>query len=474
VNTARDVFVVSLGCAKNLVDSETMMGFLNAAGYRIVPRLEEARTVVVNTCGFIQEAVEETIETILEMVQRKEQRELDRIVVAGCFVQRYGYKLAREIPEVDGWAGTGEMHRILELLSDDPRREQAPFIIGPPGFPTDRGTPRLISGPGFSAYLKIADGCAHRCSFCMIPVLRGPLRSRSVESLVEEARQLAGAGVVELNLVAQDTTTFGADRVGESCLEELLEALLAVDGLQWIRLLYAHPYGVTGRLLSLMETEERICPYLDIPFQHVNTSVLQAMQRTGTRRERPLDMVGRIRSLKRTIRIRTTLMVGFPGETPEAFEELCAFVAEADLDHVGTFVFSPEKGIPACRLPNPVPREVAERRFDRIMRIQSGVSLRRKRAMVGRIEPVLVEGLCPETDLLLVGRTAGMAPDVDGRILINRGRADVGSIVPVRLTEAHPYDLVGEIVDPLEERDSPGTAKAGARLPGEFCFDNPE
>ena len=467
----RDVFVISLGCAKNLVDSETVMGLLNAEGHRIVPSLGEARDVVVNTCGFIQEAVEETIETILEMVERKNRGQLERVIVAGCFVQRYGYKLAREIPEVDGWAGTGDLHRIAEILSGESSTDRPAFLMSPPRFLADHRTPRCLSGPGFSSYLKIADGCVHRCSFCMIPALRGPLRSRSLSSLREEAKWLVESGVVEVNLVAQDTTAYGEDLDGRACLEDLLEVLLEVEGLRWIRVLYAHPHGISSRLLSLMEEEKRICPYLDIPFQHVDSGVLRAMRRLGTREEQPLEWVRKIRSRKRTIRIRTTLMVGFPGETEEAFEELCAFVAAADLDHVGAFVFSPEKGTAACRLPNPVPQEVAKRRLDRLMRIQAGVSLRRKRAMVGCVEPVLVEGVCPETDLLLVGRTAGMAPDVDGRVLINRGRADVGSIVPVLLTEAFPYDLVGEIVDAKPDgRESGPSCGGGGEAAGSFAL----
>jgi ribosomal protein S12 methylthiotransferase len=442
---SESVFLISLGCAKNLVDSEQMLGLLEAAGYRPVGRIEEAGTVVINTCGFIQPAVEEAVETILEMVELKRQGRLERVFVVGCFVQRYGYKLRREIPEVDGWAGTGEIPRIAELAAAAPG-DPPPFRMGPPGFLPETGTPRLVSGPGFSTYLKIADGCAHRCTFCMIPRLRGPLRSRSKASLVEEARELAGRGVAELNLVAQDTTAYGRDRDGSPGLEELLEDLLDVEGLQWIRLLYAHPSGIGDRLLGLMAAEERICPYLDVPLQHVNPDVLRAMGRKPGE-ETPWELLNRIRSRGREFHVRTTLMTGFPGESEEAFEELCGFVAAADLDHVGAFAFCPEPGLPASRFPGRVSREEAERRRDRIMRIQSGVSLRRNRALVGRVEPVLVEGVCPETDLLLVGRTAGMAPEVDGRVLINRGRARAGRILPVRLTEAHPYDLVGEVVE---------------------------
>ena len=439
------VFAISLGCSKNLVDTEHMLGMLEQAGYPLVSRLSEARIVLVNTCGFIRDAVEESIETVLDLVERKGRGELDRIVVAGCFVQRYGYKLRREIPEVDGWLGPGMIHHVAGVVGAD-GSEDPVFLIDRPRYLADHRAPRILSQPRFSTYLKIAEGCSHGCAFCTIPSLRGPLRSRTIPSLVQEARRLAHEGTVELNVIAQDTTAYGKDRDGEGGLEDVLEALLGVKGLRWVRVQYAHPSGVTDRLIDLVEAEERICPYLDIPFQHVHAGILKAMRRGGGDAETPAEIVGRIRSRSRSIRIRSSLMVGFPGETEEAFEELCAFVAGAELDYAGTFVFSPEKGAPAARFPNPVPRHVAKARRDRLMRIQAEVSLKRMRSMVGRIEPVLVEGPCPETDLLLAGRTAGMAPDVDGRVLINRGEARVGTIVPVRFTEAHPYDLVGEIV----------------------------
>ncbi len=442
---AEGVFVVSLGCAKNLVDSEHILGALETAGYRIVPDLEQAQSVIVNTCGFIQSAVEEAVDTILEMVEKKIQGTLQRVFVVGCFVQRYGYKLRREIPEVDGGAGTGDACRILKLLEAVPR-DIPVFLINRPVFPAEPAGPRLISGAGFSAYLKISEGCSHRCSFCMIPLLRGGLRSRSMRSLLREAEMLADRGVKELNLVAQDTTAYGRDMKDGNRLEHLLEALLEIDGLEWIRLLYAHPFGVTDHLLQLMASEERICSYLDIPFQHISPNILEAMGRGPIQHESPKTLLKRIRSTVQGISIRTTLMVGFPGETEHDFEQLCSFVASADLDHMGAFIFSAEKGVPASRFPDRVPLDVGENRLKRLMLIQAEASLRKKTSFLGRVEPVLVEGFCRETDLLLVGRTRGMAPDVDGRVLINKGEAGVGGIVPVRFTEAHPYDIVGEVV----------------------------
>jgi ribosomal protein S12 methylthiotransferase len=389
--------------------------------------------------------VEEAIETILDMTARKARGELDHVIVAGCFVQRYGYKLQREIPEVDGWLGTGMIDRIVEVVAAVENHE-SPFLIGRPLYLADHTTPRIVSGSHYSTYLKISEGCSHNCSFCTIPSLRGPLRSRTPESLVKEARRLAQTGVVELNLIAQDTSSYGKDLGWKYGLEDLLEMLLEVKDLRWIRLQYAHPSGISDRLLDLIELEERMCPYLDIPFQHVNKGILESMDRKDRGVGFYWDLLRRIRSRKRMIRIRTTLMVGFPGETDKSFEELCDFVKNAGLDYMGAFVFSPEKGSRAAGIGNKVPREIAESRLGKLMGIQEQASLERKKEMLGSIENVLVEGFCSETDLLLTGRTAGMAPDVDGRILINKGEAKKGAIVPVLMTEAHPYDLVGEIV----------------------------
>lgn len=445
MKSPKTIFMISLGCAKNLVDAENMLGILAEAGYEAVSDVEEARTVVVNTCGFIQDAVEEAIETILEMVRKKERGVVEKVLVTGCFVQRYGYKLRREIPEVDAWLGTGAYHDIVEAVETAPLKN-ASFRINRPVALSDHTTPRVLSGNTFSAYLKIAEGCSHACAFCIIPKLRGPYRSRRPDSLVQEAEHLAAQGAVELNLLAQDTTAYGRDLGGDAGLEDLLERLVEVEGIRWIRVQYAHPAGITDRLLRLVEREKKICPYLDIPFQHVNRGVLGAMGREGMDRDIYLGLLGRIRSLTRPVRVRTTLMVGFPGETGEAFEDLCSFVEEADLDFMGAFVFSPEKGSAAARMGGRVPRETAERRLSRLMEIQEGVSLRKKRALLGTVEDVLIEGYCPETELLLAGRTSGMAPEVDGRVLVNKGEAEIGSIVPVLLTEAYPHDLIGEIV----------------------------
>jgi ribosomal protein S12 methylthiotransferase len=423
-----------------------MLGLLKSKGFEISDSMDRTDIAVINTCGFIRSAVEEAIDTIFDAIALKKEGRLKALVVAGCVVQRYGYKLRREIPEVDGWLGTGEFHRIAELLENEIPRRPAPFYICRPVHVADHHVPRVQTTPFFSAYLKIAEGCSHRCSFCMIPALRGPFRSQSPESIVLEAEKMVDSGVKEINLIAQDTTMYGTDLKKGIGIEELLERLLGIGGIGWLRLLYCHPRTVSRRLLELMESEEGICPYLDLPFQHVNERVLRAMGRASGR-ERPLELIGRVRASCRRISLRTTVMVGWPGETEEMFEELCDFVRTARFDHLGAFVFSAEEGTPAARLGPRVDRDVAERRLHRLMALQKDISNERNQGMIGRTLPVLIEGTSPETDLLLTGRTACMAPDVDGQVLINKGEGIAGEIMPVRITEAHAYDLVGEIVE---------------------------
>ncbi len=438
------IFLISLGCAKNLVDSENMLGLLRDRGWELAPSLEEAQIAIVNTCGFIKPAVEECIDTILELTDRKLEGDLERIVVAGCFVQRYGYKLRKEIPEVDGWLGTGEIKRIPDLLDNLDRRPPV-FYISRPEFIAGHDVPRAQTTPFYSAYLKIAEGCSHRCSFCSIPMIRGRFRSREMGSLLTEAEGMAERGVKEINLVAQDTTMYGRDLSPGACLEDLLERLLEIRGLEWIRILYSHPMGMSERLLDIIEANERICPYLDIPLQHVNSDILRAMGR-GYYGESPLDLIRRIKSRSRPIGIRTSLMVGFPGETDDAFGELYDFVETAEFDHLGTFIYSPERGTRAARMKGLPDPSISNERLNSIMTLQKKISLRKNKGLIDRIIPVLIEGESPETDLLLAGRTAWMAPDVDGQVLINEGSGTVGEIMQVLIHEAHPYDLVGEIV----------------------------
>lgn len=439
------VFLISLGCAKNLVDSEHVLGILHARGFSLASAVEEADLVVINTCGFLESACQEAVDTILETARLKAEGKIGRLVVAGCFVQRYGYKLKREIPEVDGWLGTGEIRRIAHILSKDTKTEPVPLFISRPDFLPDHRLPRIRGTPFYTAYLRVAEGCSHRCSYCIIPALRGPFRSRRPESLIREAEDMASGGVREINLIAQDTSRYGQDLNPKTRLEDLLEDLVKVEGIRWIRLLYLHPHNITERLLDLIDREEAICPYLDIPFQHVNREILLSMGR-GPVRESPLELMERIRRTRRRISVRTTLMVGFPGETDKTFGELYDFVRKVEFDHLGVFVFSPEKGTAAARLGPTVDKDTALKRQATIMTVQAAISEKRNQQKIGSCQPVLIEGESPETELLLTGRTAQMAPDVDTRVLINDGNGIIGEIMPVEITEAHTYDLVGRIV----------------------------
>jgi ribosomal protein S12 methylthiotransferase len=439
------VFLISLGCPKNLVDSEHMLGLLKSKDFDLASTIEEAGIAVINTCGFIQAAVEEAIETIFEMAALKNQGKLKKIVVAGCFVQRYGHKLQREIPEVDGWVGTGEYFRIADLLSNHNQAGTPSFLIGRPTYLADHSVPRVQTTPFYSSYLRVAEGCSHRCSFCLIPGLRGPFRSRNMESLILEAEEMARQGIKEFNLIAQDTTMYGKDLDTGKSIEDLLEILVTIKGIRWIRLLYCHPDGVSDRLLELIDSDEVICPYLDLPLQHVNGEMLKAMGRNSVK-ETAWQLIERIRSGGRKIGLRATLMVGFPGETDEMFAELCDFVTMAQFDHLGVFVFSGERGTVAARLKPAIRLEISQTRAEKIIDLQADISRKINQQTVGDIVPVLIEGMSPETDLLLKGRTATMAPEVDGQVLINRGQGMAGEIMPVLVTEAHPYDLVGEIV----------------------------
>ena len=439
----RKVFLINLGCAKNLVDSEHILGLIKEEGYDITDDPSDAGIAIVNTCAFIRPAVEESIDTILGLASLKEKGSLRLLVVAGCFVQRYGRKLLREIPEVDGWLGTGQIYRIGEVLRT--AEDSSPIILlDRPLFLADHRSPRVQTTPSYSAYLKIAEGCSHPCSYCIIPSLRGPFRSRTVDSLLIEAQNMVEKGVREINLVAQDTSWYGHDLDPPHTLDDLLKELLTISGLKWLRILYAHPYHVTERLLGLIDSEEVLCPYLDVPIQHVNPDILRAMGRPLNSESIP-QIIERIRSRSRKIALRTTVMVGFPGETEEQFRELCDFIREASFDRLGVFSFSPEKGTPAARLKGGIPQDVVESRIEEVMKIQSENSRKLNEELVGKTVPVLVEGLHPETDLLLSGRTATMAPEVDGQVLINEGSATVGEIVPVHITEAHTYDLIGGI-----------------------------
>ena len=441
------VGMISLGCPKNLVDSEIMLGHLKKAGHEIVPD-ERARVVVVNTCGFIDRAKEESVNAILEQVERKNRGEIDRVVVAGCMVQKYGRELSAEIPEVDHFIGLDELEAAPAAalgLPSLPRFSEKPLATRV----YDELSPRVLTNMRGFSYLKVAEGCNNPCTFCVIPQMRGLQRSRTIESLVSEARRLEEQGVRELNLIAQDTTRYGEDLgMKRSGLARLVEALVEETEIPWLRFLYAYPKTLDDSVLALMAREPRFLPYVDIPLQHVSREILAAMRRGGDPKSYRA-MIARMRETVPGIALRTTFIVGFPGETDAHFRELCEFVREAEFDNLGVFAYSPEPSSGAEPLGDPVPGEVKEERRAFLLSLQQPIARRKLRAWKGKTVDVLVEGECSETEHLLEGRTAAMAPEIDGRVLINE-LADFsvrpGDIVRAKITETHEYDLVAKVV----------------------------
>jgi ribosomal protein S12 methylthiotransferase len=440
------VYLISLGCPKNRVDSEVILGCLINAGYKPVEEPLDARLIVVNTCGFIRSATEESIETILELAQAKKSGRCEFLVVAGCLPQRYGRKLVKSMPEVDLFVGTSSFVHLVEILARNQRDDLERLILEPPRFLMTAKTPRTLSAPFYSAYLKVAEGCSNRCSFCTIPAIRGPYRSRPLNDLLQEAEWLASQGVIELNLVAQDTTAYGTDLEATLRLPDLLEALAKIGKFHWIRLLYAYPQKIDGKLLETMASHESICNYLDLPLQHVSGHLLKAMGRTGSAEEF-FELVTTIREYLPEVTLRTTLIVGFPGERQEDFQELYEFVEKARFQRLGLFAYSPEKGTRAALLSDPVEESFKIQRVQALAALQEKISLDYNSRPVGTAQPVLIEGVSDESDLLLQARLASQAPEVDGCVLINKGFGKVGEIVAARITEAHPHDLIGEIAE---------------------------
>ena len=439
------VSMVSLGCPKNLVDAEVMLGFLDRNGYEVTTDEKEADIIIVNTCSFIKEAKQESIDTILDLADRKHDGCCKLLIVTGCLPQRYKEELSRELPEVDIFIGTGDYPRISEIIEEKRKTAGQLNYIGNPYLTYDENFPRLKSTPLYSAYLKIAEGCSNCCSYCLIPSLRGSFHSRPMDKLLQEAHELVAGGVKELNIVAQDVTHYGSDLAEDASLEALLQEMVKIEGLRWIRLLYAYPDGITDGLIQLIKTEEKICKYLDIPLQHISDSVLCGMKRRGGAAE--------IRTLLATLRaeipdiaLRTSLIVGFPGETEEDFTKLLHFVEEAQFDRLGVFCYSREEGTPAAEMPDQISERVKRERCKKIMKMQARVSFKRNRRLIDSLEQVIIEGYSDETDLLLKGRSSRQAPDIDGQVYITAGNAIVGDIVMLKITDSSDYDLIGEIV----------------------------
>jgi ribosomal protein S12 methylthiotransferase len=436
------VTLVSLGCPKNLVDSEVMLGRLQQAGLELQADPAAAATIVVNTCGFIDGAKKESIAAILEAVERKKRGEVLRVVVTGCLSQRYGEELRREIPEVDAWLGINGAAEIVGAA----RGERIGLQVTPPTYLYDHTTPRLRATPPHYAYLKIGEGCDHRCSFCIIPKLRGRQRSRPPQSILQEAAALARQGVRELLLVAQDSTLYGSDRAVHDGLALLLEELAGAETApDWVRVLYTYPTSITPRFLAALARGGRLVPYVDLPLQHCDREVLRSMQRGG-HPEAYLRLLERIRAAVPGVAIRTQFIVGYPSETERRFRRLLDFVAAAGFDHLGVFCYSHEPGTSAGELRDRVSAAEKQRRRRELLRLQQRLALQRHRAMVGEKRTVLVDGAHPESEHLLAARLPTQAPEIDGRVIVNDGVAAPGELVTVEITEAHPYDLVGRIV----------------------------
>lgn len=447
----KTVFFTSLGCSKNLVDSQVMLGYMGLDGYSIADAPEAAEVIIVNTCSFIEASKKESVDTILDMADFKdpENGRCKALVISGCMAQRYAQQLEEEIPEADLIIGTGEYNKITLLLRamEEGKLEKKSFVEIPKFIHTEYD-PRLNTSPFYTAWLKISEGCNRNCTFCIIPKLRGKLRSRSVESLVNEAKNLASTGVRELNLISQDLSDYGVDLDENNKLSHLLTGLTEVSGIDWVRLFYFYPDELTDEVIEIMATSEKICKYLDMPVQHFSSNVLKRMNRKITG-EKIHERIERLRSRIPGIVLRTSIIVGFPGETEEDFELLLEGIKKARFNHLGIFRYSDEEGTPAFKLQPKVPQEVIEERFDRLYEAQREIVRELNGEFLGKVIPVLIEGEHEETELLIEGRHFGQAPDIDGKVIINdlNGREiKIGDLVHVEVTDVLDYDLVGRVV----------------------------
>jgi len=455
------VGMVSLGCPKNLVDSEVMLGVLARQGFELTPDAASADVIVINTCSFIEPAKQESVETILEMAEHKKAGTARKLVVAGCLVERYRDDLLRQIPEVDFVIGTNELERILEACGDGTARASQlpaePYLY-------HELTPRVLTTPRHSAYIKIAEGCDHPCTFCVIPEMRGRFRSRRFESVIREAENLVAQGVREITLIGQDTTSYGEDLGIKNGLATLIRELGKISGLVWLRALYYYPNRMTEALLEAIQETPAACKYIDVPLQHASAPVLKRMKR-GSSGKHFLAQIRKIRAAIPGATLRTSMIVGFPGETPEDFDALCEFVKEAEFDHLGVFLYSNEESSASFSLSHQVPIRIARARQKKLMGLQRRISRRKLKSLVGRTLPLLVEGRSEETNLLFRGRLASQAPEIDGHVLINDfegAEPQSGEFRYATITESHDYDLVARLEDRYySERPEPARNGAG-------------
>ncbi len=450
-DTKKKVHFISLGCPKNLVDSEIMAGTLMKDGYSVVADAEGADTVVVNTCGFVEDSKKESIQRILDMAQLKQDGKIKKIVVAGCLTQRYKNDLVDGLPEADLFVGSGEFQNIAKILKDHESGSKGKTFFNLPTYLQEESTPRVNSQPKHRAYLKISEGCMKRCAFCAIPLIRGNLQSRHIVNIVNEAKLLAASGVEELIIISHDFTDYGWDikRKNADAKEspvELLRELAKVDGIRWIRLLYLYPDGISDEMIDLIKNNDKFVKYFDMPLQHINNDVLKSMNRKMTKEE-IVSVLTKIRQEIPDAVIRTQFIVGFPGETAEQFEDLLKFVAEQKFDRVGCFKYSPEENTPGGKMEKQIEDKIKNFRHDALMEIQQNISREKHKAFIGKTLEVVVEGHSEETELLLQGRMSQQAPEIDGVVLINDGQAAIGEFVKVRITDSMEYDLIGEIVD---------------------------
>lgn len=444
VGTREKVAIVTLGCEKNLVDSDMMAHLIDEKGYELVDNPEEATVVIVNTCGFIDAAKEESVNKILDMAELKETGKLKSLVVAGCLTQRYKEDILNEIPEVDGIVGTGDFMSITGIIEESLEGKR-PIYVGNPIFTYEDVVKRRVKEGTYTAYIKIAEGCDNACTFCSIPLMRGEFRSRTIESIVEEARHLAAQGVVEISLIAQDSTNYGTDIYeGKLMLPELLNRLAEVDGIQWIRLHYAYPGFFTNELIQAFATNPKICRYVDMPLQHSEDQILKRMRRPG-RQTDIRELVAKIRAQVPDVALRTSLIVGFPGETEEDFDRLCEFVKDIRFDRLGVFTYSNEDDTPAARLPGHVDEETKEKRANILMEIQREIAGDRNSRFVGQVLDVLIERYEGRNNIY-VGRTQYDAPEIDGEVFVSGFKGELGSIAKVKITHSYEYDLAGEVV----------------------------
>ena len=444
----KKVGMVSLGCPKNTVDSERVLGDLVTSGYDLTPDEEDAEIIIVNTCGFIESAKKESIDAILEMAQKKIDGKCQKLIVTGCLAERHTQELLDEIPEIDHMLGVGQYPQLKNILEEGDFESRN--HVATPAEYYESYTDRLLTTAFYTAYLKIAEGCSNRCAFCIIPKMRGPMRSRSPESILAEAENLAQRGVKEFNIISQDTTMYGFDLAMKDGLERLLKGMAKIDGVEWMRLLYCYPTFLNSDVIDYIASEEKVCRYIDVPLQHTHDEMLKSMKRQETEGG-VRKMIEELRLKIPEIALRTTFITGFPGETDEHFKHMLRFICEMQFDHVGIFTYSDEEGTTAFDYPGRVPEEVKEERKNILMEFQKEITLRKNQEKVGQFESVLVEGFDAQENYIMTGRLPSQAPDIDGQVILEKCEAEPGEIIPVRITAAADYDLVAEPVSqPVE------------------------